>query len=292
MGSPDEFIKSTKDKNHTAYHLGKFYKDYSKKNNKKLSNPKIKNENVKSLTIQGAREHNLKNIDIDIPLNKLVALTGISGSGKSSIAKDIIYAEGQRRYLDCLSPYARQFIKELKKPDIDKIHNVKPSICVYQHTFQPSKLSTIATMSEVYNFLRLLFAKTATQYCPEHPKQSISHVSAEEIAQEIKKLKTKTVRILAPVIKNKKGIHKAVIERAINSEIFEVRIDGVFLNSSKVAEGLEKNKIHNIEYIIGKFNPANLDIELIQDSISQALSIGGGTLIANYNNKDKVYSLD
>ena len=158
-----------------------------------------------SIEIVGAREHSLKNISLSIPLNSLITLTGVSGSGKSTIAKDTLYAEGQRRYLDCLSPYARQFIKELKKPAIDDIRHIQPTICVYQHTFQPSSLSTVATMSEVYNFLRLLYAKIGVQFCPDHPQESISPLSAEQIAQSIKQNYSGTVRLLAPVINQKKA---------------------------------------------------------------------------------------
>ena len=136
------------------------------------------------MKIVGAKEHNLKDVSVSVPTDRIVAITGVSGSGKSTLAKDIIYAEGQRRYLDCLSPYARQFIKELAKPEIDSIENVRPTICVYQHTFQPSALSTVATMSEVYNFLRLLYAKVGIQHCPVHPDQAIAPLSADEIAKK------------------------------------------------------------------------------------------------------------
>ncbi|MCL4119459.1 UNVERIFIED_CONTAM: hypothetical protein GTU68_064468, partial [Idotea baltica] len=288
-GTPNDFIKSKKKDFHTGIFLKKYIENKKEKVSKK---PKKVEKKSNFLEIKGAKEHNLKNIDVKVPLNKIVAFTGLSGSGKSSIAKDIIYAEGQRRYLDCLSPYARQYIKELKKPDLDSITNVKPTICVYQHTFQPSKLSTIATMSEVYNFLRLLYSKSAKQYCPKHPDEEIKNLDPKEIAKEIKKIKSKSIRILAPIIKLKKGEHKAVFQRAINSEINEVRIDGIFVNPAKVLEGLEKNKVHSIEFTIGKFNPKNIDLELIQDAVSQSLSIGAGNLIVINNNKDNIYSIE
>jgi len=243
------------------------------------------------LTIVGAREHNLKDITVSVPLNQVVAITGVSGSGKSSIAKDIIYAEGQRRYLDCLSPYARQFIKELSRPELDSIHNVQPTLCIYQHTFQPSKLSTVATMSEVYNFLRLLYAKTAKQHCPEHPNEVIAPLSAPEIAQEIKTIEARSVRILAPVIKLKKGLHKPIFTRAVESEIFEVRVDGNFANPSRFEEGLEKTKAHTIEYVIAKFNPHNMALAEIEDAVTQALSLSGGTLVVHHENGEALYSV-
>ncbi|MBX7144585.1 MAG: excinuclease ABC subunit UvrA, partial [Oligoflexia bacterium] len=247
------------------------------------------------LVICGAKEHNLKNIDLSIPLRSFVAFTGVSGSGKSSIAKDIIYAEGQRRYLDCLSPYARQFIKELKRPEVDSLTNIQPTICVYQHTFQPGRLSTVGTMCEAYNFLRLLYAKLGTQFCPDHPQSAIAPLSPGEIASQIKDFKSQTVRIMAPIIKMKKGNHRAILERARSSEIVEVRIDGVFLKPSTLAGtsgGLERNKAHTIEFVVAKFNPAQIDLGLINEAVAQALALGAGTLIVNSSAGEKVFSLD
>ncbi|NMC62778.1 MAG: ATP-binding cassette domain-containing protein, partial [SAR324 cluster bacterium] len=246
----------------------------------------------KSLSIRGAREHNLKNIDINIPLDKIVALIGVSGSGKSSIAKDIIYSEGQRRYLDCLSPYARQFIKELKKPDIDGIQNLKPTICVYQHTFQPGHLSTVGTMSEAYNFLRLLYSKTADQYCPDHPKEKISALSAEAIRDAVLELSDSQTRILAPIVKLKKGSHRQIFERAVRSEINEVRVDGLFVRPSDFHYDLEKNKVHSIDYVIARFNKDRIDKDMLLDATRQALALGGGTLIVHTKNSEEVLSAE
>ncbi len=248
----------------------------------------------RALILKGAREHNLKDISLEIPLNQVVAITGVSGSGKSTIAKDIVYAEGQRRYLDCLSPYARQFIKELKKPDIDDIRNIKPTICVYQHTFQPTRLSTVATMSEVYNYLRLLYAKTGIQYCPDHPDKRIAPLSSTEIASEIKQLKAKNIRILAPVVKMKKGHHKAVFERAISLEIAQIRVDGIFLSPStvNVSGGLPKTKPHSIEFVVGKFNPATIEVDLIKEAVEQALALAAGTLVVLTDKEEIFFSTE
>lgn len=247
--------------------------------------------NTSHITIRGAKEHNLKSISLNIPLRSLITLTGVSGSGKSTIAKDIIYAEGQRRYLDCLSPYARQFIKELKKPAIDDIQNVQPTICVYQHTFQPSALSTVATMSEVYNFLRLLFAKIGTQFCPDHPEESVSPLSAEQIASHIKTNYSGSIRLLAPVINKKKGHHKAIFERALETEISEVRVDSVLSAPGQFVEhGLPKTKAHSIEFVTARFNVKTLSLDLIVEGIQQALAIGGGTVIVNDSRGDRVFS--
>jgi excinuclease ABC subunit A len=233
----------------------------------------------------------LKSISLDLPLHSLITLTGVSGSGKSTIAKDIIYAEGQRRYLDCLSPYARQFIKELKKPAIDDIQNVQPTICVYQHTFQPSALSTVATMSEVYNFLRLLFAKIGVQFCPDHPEQSVSPLSAEQIASYIKGNYEGSVRLLAPVINQKKGHHKAVFQRALETEISEVRVDGTFSAPGRfIEEGVAKTKAHSVEFVTARCTVKNLSADLLTEGVKQALSIGGGTVIVHDGRGDRVFS--
>lgn len=247
-----------------------------------------------ALSIRGAREHNLRNVSLDIPLDTVVALTGVSGSGKSSIAKDIIYAEGQRRYLDCLSPYARQYIKELKRPDIDSLTNIAPTICVYQHTFQPSRFSTVATMSEIYNFLRLLYAKTGIQYCPDHPTERIAALAPSEIAAAIKSMTAKSVRILAPIVKAKKGSHKAILERAIDAEIGQVRIDGVFFKPAalNIGTGLEKSKPHTIEYVVAQLNPSQVKADFIAAGVEQALSLGGGTLVVYADGRETVFSTE
>lgn len=298
-GRPDDFLKSKAADCATAQYLRSYIKQFqvlSKKSNGSaptttvLTGSAKKISTVPALEIKGAREHNLKNISVTIPLNKTIAITGVSGSGKSTIAKDIIYAEGQRRYLDCLSPYARQFIKELKRAELDSIANLQPTICVYQHTFQPGRLSTVATMSEVYNYLRLLYAKLGVQYCPDHPDQPISPLSVDEIAAAIKDTASNSLRILAPIIKGKKGHHRAVLERAIESEISEVRVDGLTAAPSKFLPGLERNRQHNIDYVLAKFNPRNLPLDLIKEAVQSALALAGGDLVVALERSEQLYS--
>ena len=300
VGTPTHFVASPIGSNGreslTARYLKQFVDQYTQRSKPpRASGTARKKKRVReiatSIRIQGAKEHNLKNINLEIPLNTLITLTGVSGSGKSTIAKDILYAEGQRRYLDCLSPYARQFIKELKKPHIDDISNVQPTICVYQHTFQPSALSTVSTMSEVYNFLRLLFAKVGIQYCPDHPTESISPLSAEQIAAYIKEHYSGSIRLLAPVINNKKGHHRSVFQRAIDTEVSEVRVDGVLVPPSQFIEkGLAKTKIHSIEFCTARFSVKNMPTDLITEGVGQALSIGGGTVIVVTPSGERVFS--
>lgn len=290
QGSPQDFLDlDSKAFSYTAKYLKEYVKQLESKSKEKKKKSKIENLPIAAkefLEIKGAREHNLKNLNIKVPLDKMVVFTGVSGSGKSSIAKDIIYAEGQRRYLDCLSPYARQFIKELKKPEIDEIKNVMPTICVAQHTFQPTRLSSLATVSEIYNFLRLLYAKAGTQYCPEHD-QAIQPLSAQAIAQQIKCLKTKQLRLMAPVIRLKKGVHRAELERAFSSEIDEVRVDGIYGSPLKFltdwqTEPPAKSKVHSIEFVVARFDPTKVQVDLIQQAVEQALSLSGGDIIIAY----------
>ena len=300
-GPPAEFITNGGAKNsYTAQYLKNFlgsYVDAASGGQNRASHREpesVPPDSATTLEIKGAREHNLKDIAIQVPLNQIVALTGVSGSGKSTIAKDIIYAEGQRRYLDCLSPYARQFIKELKKPEIDDIKNVKPTICVYQHTFQPGRLSTVATLSEIYNFLRLLYAKTGLQYCPDHPAYQIAPLAPLDIALQIKRLPQRTVRILAPVVKARKGHHRAVFERAIASEVDQIRVDGIILSPSAVnmRGGLDAKKAHTIEFVVGRFNPAQVDLGMIEEAVEQALSLGGGTLLLLSEKEETAFSTE
>ncbi len=296
-GPPKDLIKMA-----SSSHTAKFLKDIISKDGDQsqkiidIKKSRIKEQSgtltkAETIEIRGAREHNLKNIDISIPLNKLIAFTGVSGSGKSSLAKDIIYAEGQRSYLDCMSPYARQFIKELKQPDIDSIKGVPPTICVYQHTFQPGSHSTVGTLTEVYNFLRLLYAKIGTQHCPEHPQEAISPLSAANIADEIC-TSTNSIKILSPIIKGKKGFHKDLIARAMELELSHIRVDGVLGAPSKWSEGLERNKAHSIEYVIASFNPKSANRDLVTEAVTQALSLGNGSLIILSGEDERVLSSD
>ena len=220
----------------------------------------------------------------------MVVFTGVSGSGKSSLAKDIIYAEGQRCFLDCLSPYARQFIRELKQPDIDTLTGVPPTICVYQHTFQPGSRSTVGTLSEIYNYLRLLFAKIGIQHCPDHPEEIISPLSPTQITEDLCELNASNIKILSPVIKAKKGSHKNIIARAQELELTHIRVDGRIAAPSIWAEGLERNNAHTIEYIIASFNPKHADKEIVAEVVGQALSLGSGNLIVLSDGDEKIFS--
>lgn len=291
-GTPEKLAHQA-ETSHTAKFLNlinsKSKSSYTEKVIPIHKNAPVESSRKNSIEIKGAREHNLKNVDLSVPLNKLVVFTGVSGSGKSSIAKDIIYAEGQRSYLDCLSPYARQFIKELKQPDIDSLTGVPPTVCVYQHTFQPGTHSTVGTLTEVYNFLRLLYSKIGIQHCPDHPSEVISPLSPADIASEICSRKGQ-VKILSPIIKGKKGFHKDIIERALELELSHIRVDGKLGNPSFWRDGLERNKAHTIEFVIASFNPKTANKDLVEEAVTQALSLGAGTLIILSDSNEEILS--
>jgi len=172
----------------------------------------IEPETKKFIKIRGAREHNLRDINVTIPKDKFVVVTGLSGSGKSTLAFDTLYAEGQRRYVESLSAYARQFLGQMNKPDVDSIEGLSPAISIEQKTTSKNPRSTVGTVTEIYDYLRLLYARVGTPYCPEH-KIPIVSKSPDAIAEEIKlKYKEKDLIILAPIIRQKKGTHEKVVE--------------------------------------------------------------------------------
>ncbi len=273
-------------------HTAQFLKLALNSKEVKVSKEESKINNAREIIIKGATEHNLKGVDLNLPLETIIAFTGVSGSGKTSIAKDILFAEGQRRYLDCLSPYARQFIKGLKKPAVQKLENIPPSIYIGQHTHLPSKLSTVGTLSEVYNYLRLLFAKLGEQYCPDHPKEKISSLTAETIVSEISNKLSGRIKILAPIINKKKGHHREVISRAIGLEFPEVRVDGMIVKTISVVDGLERNKVHSIEYVIANCNLETTPKDLLVEAVNQALHLGQGSIIVLNDKKELIFSTE
>ncbi|WP_456392938.1 excinuclease ABC subunit UvrA [Persephonella sp.] len=232
------------------------------------------------IVIHGARQHNLKNIDLEIPKNKLVVITGPSGSGKSSLAFDTIYAEGQRRYVESLSAYARQFLGLMEKPDVDSIDGLSPAIAIDQKTTSKNPRSTVGTVTEIYDYLRLLFARVGKPHCPECGNQ-IASQSPEEIVQQILKLPEGTkLQILAPVVRGKKGEHKDILEKVGRMGYPRVRIDGQVYMTDELPS-LEKNKKHTIEVVVDRIIIKEGIRTRLVDSIEQALKIGDGVVIVN-----------
>ena len=203
------------------------------------------------IIIKGARENNLKNIDIEIPKNKLVVITGVSGSGKSSLAFDTIYAEGQRRYVESLSAYARQFLGNTDKPDVDLIEGLSPSISIDQKTTNKNPRSTVGTVTEIYDYLRLLYARIGVAYCPVH-KIPIKPQSIEEMTNKVLELPIDTkIMILSPIVKGEKGTHKETITKLIKDGYIRAKIDDVVCDLNEEIS-LEKNKKHNINIVIDR----------------------------------------
>ncbi len=240
------------------------------------------------IIIHGARQHNLKNIDLELPKNKLIVITGPSGSGKSSLAFDTIYAEGQRRYVESLSAYARQFLGLMEKPDVDSIDGLSPAIAIDQKTTSKNPRSTVGTVTEIYDYLRLLFARVGKPHCPEC-NNLIASQSPEEIAEQILKFPQGTkLQILAPVIRGKKGEHKDIFEKINRMGYPRVRVDGEIYMVEDVPK-LEKNKKHTIEIVVDRIIIKEGIRTRLVDSIEQALKLGDGLVIVNNLSEDKDY---
>ena len=227
-----------------------------------------------AIRIHGAREHNLKNISLDIPRDKMVIITGLSGSGKSTVAFDILFAEGQRRFLDSMSPYARQFVEQLEKPDVDLVEGVPPSVAIEQRVTRGGGKSTVATVTEVYHFLRLLFAKTGTQFCPDCDLP----VEKQSLAAIVKQLETAVKRgplkVLAPLVKARKGFHTEVARWAERQGFDTLFVDGELLPISQFRK-LERFKEHTIDVLVGAIDAKR--ILKARNLVQRALDIGRGT---------------
>jgi len=232
------------------------------------------------LVIHGARAHNLKNIDVEIPRDKLVVVTGLSGSGKSSLAFDTIYAEGQRRYVESLSAYARQFLGNMEKPDVDSIDGLSPAISIDQKTTSKNPRSTVGTATEINDYLRLLYARVGVPYCP-NGHGAIQSSSVEQIVDEVLALPERTrMQILAPIVRRRKGQHKAVFERVQKDGYVRVRVDGEIFDVTEVPE-LSKSKMHNIEVVVDRLvNKEGIRSRLF-DSVEAALRLADGYLIVD-----------
>ncbi|HER6657788.1 TPA: excinuclease ABC subunit UvrA [Streptococcus pyogenes] len=230
------------------------------------------------IIIHGARAHNLKNIDVEIPRDKLVVVTGLSGSGKSSLAFDTIYAEGQRRYVESLSAYARQFLGNMEKPDVDSIDGLSPAISIDQKTTSKNPRSTVGTVTEINDYLRLLYARVGTPYCI-NGHGAITASSAEQIVEQVLALPERTrMQILAPVVRRKKGQHKTVFEKIQKDGYVRVRVDGDIFDVTGVPE-LSKSKMHNIEVVIDRLVNKNGIRSRLFDSVEAALRLGDGYLM-------------
>lgn len=229
------------------------------------------------IKIRGANEHNLKNIDLDIPRNELVVLTGLSGSGKSSLAFDTIYAEGQRRYMESLSSYARQFLGQMEKPNVEKIEGLSPAISIDQKSTNRNPRSTVGTVTEVYDYFRLLYARIGIPHCPECGRE-IARQTVDQMVDKIMELpEGSRIQVLAPIVRGRKGEHAKVLERAKRSGYVRVRIDGNLFDLSEDIK-LEKNLKHNIEIVVDRLVIKEGIEKRLTDSVENALELSEGLL--------------
>lgn len=248
-----------------------------------------------NIVIKGAREHNLKNLDITIPRDKFVVITGISGSGKSSLAFDTIYAEGQRRYVESLSAYARQFLGQMKKPEVDYIEGLSPAISIDQKTTKTNPRSTVGTVTEIYDYLRLLYARIGLPHCYKCGKP-ISQQTSGQIVDSIYKEKEGTkIQILAPVVKDRKGEHHKIFEDLKKKGFVRVRIDGEVINLDEDIE-LDKNRKHTVDVVVDRL-VIRYDVDFkrrLADSVETALELGEGLIVAllekNGQNNERIFS--
>ena len=232
----------------------------------------------KSIYIKGAKEHNLKNVDLKIPRDKFVVFTGISGSGKSSLAFDTLYAEGQRRYVESLSSYARMFLGQMEKPDVEYIEGLSPAISIDQKTTAKNPRSTVGTVTEIYDYLRLLYARVGIPHCPKCGKE-IKKQTVDQIVDKIKELPPKTkFQVLAPVIRRKKGEHVKLFEDAKKNGFVRVRVDGIVYDLSEEIK-LEKNIKHNIEIVVDRLVMKEDIDQRLTDSVETAASLASGIVI-------------
>lgn len=245
-------------------------------------------EDAKNLEIYGARMHNLKNIDLVIPRNQLVVITGLSGSGKSSLAFDTIYAEGQRRYMETFSSYARQFIGNMERPDVDEITGLSPVISIEQKTASKNPRSTVGTITEIYDFLRLLYAKVADAYSYSTGKKMVKYTESQIVEQIYKNYKGKTITLLSPLIKGRKGHYRELFEQIRRQGFLKARIDGS-VTEIKYGLQLDRYKIHDIEVVVDKLKIGNENENRILSSIQTAFKLGKGMMMAMDNETEKVH---
>ncbi|MHC1593065.1 MAG: excinuclease ABC subunit UvrA, partial [Methermicoccaceae archaeon] len=239
------------------------------------------------IVIRGAREHNLKNIDLELPRDRLIVFTGISGSGKSSLAFDTIYAEGQRRYVESLSTYARQFLGQVEKPDVESIEGLSPAISIEQKSVSHNPRSTVGTTTEVYDYLRLLYARVGIPHCPKCGR-TIAQQTSDQITEHIEAVATgKKVVLMAPLIRARKGEHRALFESKRQEGFLRVRVDGeVKLLDEDIK--LEKNAKHDIDLVVDRLKLGERQHERLAESVELALGEGVGKLIVVINDKEEL----
>ncbi|MCL4425753.1 MAG: excinuclease ABC subunit UvrA, partial [Firmicutes bacterium] len=233
---------------------------------------------AENIVVRGARQHNLKNIDVVIPRDKLVVITGLSGSGKSSLAFDTIYAEGQRRYVESLSAYARQFLGQMDKPDVDYIEGLSPAISIDQKTTSRNPRSTVGTVTEIYDYLRLLYARIGHPHCPKCGRPVSSQTVDQMVDQLMALGEGARVQVLAPMVRGRKGEHDKVLEDIRKAGYVRVRVDGNLREASEEIK-LEKNKKHTIEAVVDRISLRPGGERRLADSLETAQELAEGTVL-------------
>ena len=233
-----------------------------------------------NIVIRGVRQNNLKGFDLTLPRNKLIVFTGLSGCGKSSLAFDTLYAEGQRRYVESLSSYARQFLGQMEKPDVDAIDGLSPAISIDQKTTSKNPRSTVGTVTEIHDYLRLLYARVGVPHCPKCGRE-IAKQTVDQMVDQLLALPERTrMQLLAPVVRSKKGEHVKILENVVKQGFVRVRIDGEIYDAAE-APALAKQKKHNIEVVVDRLILREDIRTRLTDSLETALSLSGGIVIAD-----------
>ena len=239
-----------------------------------------------TILVRGARTHNLKNIDLDIPRDKLVVITGLSGSGKSSLAFDTLYAEGQRRYVESLSTYARQFLSMMEKPDVDHIEGLSPAISIEQKSTSHNPRSTVGTITEIYDYLRLLFARAGEPRCPDHDLPLAAQTVSQMVDQVLSLPEGSKLMLLAPVVQGRKGEHLHTLNDLHKQGFVRARINGIVTDLDS-APDLDKNKKHTIEAVVDRFKVRE-DLQIrLAESFETALNLTDGIARIAYMEEDK-----
>ncbi|MEG0952152.1 MAG: excinuclease ABC subunit UvrA [Niameybacter sp.] len=240
------------------------------------------------IMIKGAREHNLKNVDLELNRDELIVFTGLSGSGKSSLAFDTLYAEGQRRYVESLSAYARQFLGQMEKPDVDYISGLSPAISIDQKTTSKNPRSTVGTVTEIYDYLRLLFARVGVPHCPNCGKE-IKKQTIDQMVDQLMELPERTkVQLLAPVVRGRKGKHEKVLETAVKQGYIRARIDGTVYDLTEEELDLDKNKKHSIDIVVDRLVIKEGIAKRLTDSVETVMKQTGGLMIAEVNGEEEI----
>ncbi|HDY86047.1 hypothetical protein LCGC14_1017580, partial [marine sediment metagenome] len=245
---------------------------------------------MKSISIRGARTHNLKNIDVDLPRDSLIVITGLSGSGKSSLAFDTLYAEGQRRYVESLSAYARQFLSMMEKPDVDHIEGLSPAISIEQKSTSHNPRSTVGTITEIYDYLRLLFARAGEPRCPTHDQPLAAQTVSQMVDMVLAMPDGERMMLLAPVVQDRKGEHKDVLDNLRAQGFVRARVNGEVIELDTPPE-LELRKKHTIEAVVDRFKVRDDLQQRLAESFETALLMSDGVALVVSMDDDKNFTL-